>query len=346
MFNKRNTLFLVSSILLCLIMLASIQWGAVSISNKQMADAIQHIFQGKTPSSIYEGVFLQIRLPRVFLCLFSGAILSVSGVYMQGLFRNPLVEPGIIGTSAGAAFGASIVFVLAVYLPMDWKSLIGPLLVPLFAFLGATFATYLVYTISKNHQKTSILSILLVGLAINAMGLSGMGFMTYIARDPQARSINFWNLGTFSGANWQQVFIVLILMVIVLLSILKFAKPLNALLLGEEEALYLGVNIKQFRRRLLIINTLMVAIVTSFVGVIGFVGLIVPHIVRQLIGSDHKKLLPASMLIGACVLLLADLVARLLLAPSEIPIGIITSLVGAPIFILLLKKKLFIKSDA
>jgi len=256
------------------------------------------------------------------------------------------VEPGIIGTSAGAAFGASIVFVLAVYLPMDWKSLIGPLLVPLFAFLGATIATYLVYTISKNHQKTSILSILLVGLAINAMGLSGMGFMTYIARDPQARSINFWNLGTFSGANWQQVFIVLIVMVIVLLSIFKFAKPLNALLLGEEEALYLGVNIKQFRRKLLIINTLMVAIVTSFVGVIGFVGLIVPHIVRQLIGSDHKKLLPASMLIGACVLLLADLVARLLLAPSEIPIGIITSLVGAPIFILLLKKKLFIKSDA
>jgi len=346
MFNKRNTLFLVSSILLCLIMLASIQWGAVSISNKQMADAIQHFFQGKTPSSIYEGVFLQIRLPRVFLCLFSGAILSVSGVFMQGLFRNPLVEPGIIGTSAGAAFGASIVFVLAVYLPIEWKSLVGPLLVPLFAFIGAILATYLVYAVSKSQQKTNVLSILLVGLAINAMGLSGMGFMTYIARDPQARSINFWNLGTFSGANWQQVFIVLIVMVIVLLSILKFAKPLNALLLGEEEALYLGVNIKQLRRKLLIINTLMVAIVTSFVGVIGFVGLIVPHIVRQLIGSDHKKLLPASMLIGACVLLLADLVARLLLAPSEIPIGIITSLVGAPIFILLLKKKLFIKSDA
>lgn len=346
MFNKKNNLYIISSVALVIIMLAAIQWGAVSINNKQMLDAIEHFFQGKTPSSIYEGVFLQIRLPRVFLCLFSGAILSVSGVFMQGLFRNPLVEPGIIGTSAGAAFGASIVFVLAVYIPMDWKGLIGPLLVPLFAFLGATFATYLVYTISKNHQKTSILSILLVGLAINAMGLSGMGFMTYIARDPQARSINFWNLGTFSGANWQQVFIVLILMVIVILSVLKFAKPLNALLLGEDEALYLGVNIKQFRRKLLIINTLMVAIITSFVGVIGFVGLIVPHIVRQLIGSDHKKLLPASMLIGACVLLLADLVARLLLAPSEIPIGIITSLVGAPIFILLLKKKLFIKSDA
>jgi iron complex transport system permease protein len=346
MFNKKNTTYLVSSILLCLIMLASIQWGAVSITNKQMAEAIQHFFQGKKPSSIYEGVFLQIRLPRVLLCLFSGAILSVSGVFMQGLFRNPLVEPGIIGTSAGAAFGASIVFVLAAYLPIEWKSLVGPLLVPLFAFIGAILATYLVYAVSKSQQKTNVMSILLVGLAINAMGLSGMGFMTYIARDPQARSINFWNLGTFSGANWQQVLIVFTLLIIVIFSIFKFIKPLNALLLGEEEALHLGVNIKQFRRKILLINTIMVAIVTSFVGVIGFVGLIVPHIVRQFVGSDHKKLLPAAMIIGAAVLLLADLLARLLLAPSEIPIGIITSLVGAPIFIFLLKKKLFLKSDA
>jgi iron complex transport system permease protein len=327
-------------------MLASIQWGAVSISNKQMVDAIQHFFQGNTPSSIYEGVFLQIRLPRVFLCLFSGAILSASGVFMQGLFRNPLVEPGIIGTSAGAAFGASIVFVVAAYLPIEWKSLVGPLLVPLFAFIGSIVATYLVYSIAKSQQKSNVLSILLVGLAINAMGLSGMGFMTYIARDPQARSINFWNLGTFSGANWQQVFIVFIVLILVILSIFKFIKPLNALLLGEEEAIYLGVDVKQTRRKILFINTLMVAIVTSFVGVIGFIGLIVPHIVRQLVGSDHNKLLPASMLIGAAVLLLADLVARLLLAPSEIPIGIITSIVGAPVFIFLLKKNLFLKTDA
>jgi iron complex transport system permease protein len=346
MFNKKNTIYLISSILLCLIMLASIQWGAVSITNQQMVDAIQHFFQGKTPSSIYEGVFLQLRLPRVFLCLMSGAILSVSGVFMQGLFRNPLVEPGIIGTSAGAAFGSSIVFVLATYLPIEWKSLIGPLLVPLFAFLGAIIATYLVYVVSKSQQKTNIMSILLVGLAINALGLSGMGFMTYIARDPQARSINFWNLGTFSGANWQQVLIVLIVLTIAILSIFKFIKPLNALLLGEEEALYLGVDVKKFRRQILLINTLMVAIVTSFVGVISFVGLIVPHIVRQFVGSDHKKLLPAAMIVGASVLLLADLVARLLLAPSEIPIGIITSLVGAPIFIFLLKKNLFLKPDA
>jgi iron complex transport system permease protein len=346
MIKTKPSIYIIACCILVIVAIASIQWGAVSISNQQMLDAITHFFQGKTPSSIYEGVFLQIRLPRVILCALSGGILAISGVYMQGLFRNPLVEPGIVGTCAGAAFGASIVFVLAVYLPIEWKSLVGPLLVPLFAFLGATLSTYLVYAISKSQQKTSILSILLVGLAINALGLSGMGFMTYLARDPQARSINFWNLGTFSGANWQQVLIVGVLALFVFFSTLQFAKPLNAMLLGEEEAIYLGVDIKKFRRRILIVNTLMVAIITSFIGIIGFVGLIVPHIVRQLVGSDHKKLLPASVIIGATVLLLADLAARLLLAPSEIPIGIITSLVGAPVFIILLKKQLFIKSDA
>ena len=346
MSQNKPSILIIASILLCIVAIASIQYGAVSISNQQMLDAFKHFFQGKTPSSIYEGVFLQIRLPRVLLCAMSGGILAVSGVFMQGLFRNPLVEPGIIGTSAGAAFGASIVFVLAVYLPIEWKSLVGPLLVPLFAFLGATLATFLVYSISKNQQKTSILSILLVGLAINSLGLSGMGFMTYLARDPQARSINFWNLGTFSGANWQQVLIVAIMAIFVFFASIQFAKPLNAMLLGEEEAVYLGVDVKKFRRKILIVNTLMVAIITSFIGIIGFIGLIVPHIVRQLVGSDHKKLLPASVIIGATILLLADLVARLLLAPAEIPIGIITSMVGAPIFIILLKKQLFIKSDA
>lgn len=344
--QRKPSIYIIASCILGIVAIASIQWGAVSISNQQMLDAFTHFFQGKTPSSIYEGVFLQIRLPRVILCALSGGILAISGVYMQGLFRNPLVEPGIVGTSAGAAFGASIVFVLAAYLPIEWKSLVGPLLVPLFAFLGATLSTYIVYTISKSQQKTSILSILLVGLAINALGLSGMGFMTYLARDPQARSINFWNLGTFSGANWQQVLIVSILFIVVFFSTFQFAKPLNTILLGEEEAIYLGVDIKKFRRKILIVNTLMVAIITSFVGIIGFVGLIVPHIVRQIVGSDHKKLLPISMLVGGTVLLLADLAARLLLSPSEIPIGIITSLVGAPVFIILLKKQFFIKSDA
>jgi iron complex transport system permease protein len=220
----------------------------------------------------------------------------------------------------------------------EFKSITGPLLVPIFAFAGGLLATYAVYSLAKAQKKVAITSLLLIGIAINAVGLSGTGFMSYIARDPQARSITFWNLGTFSGASWNQVFITGIVAAIIFFVVLRYAKQLNALILGEEEASYLGVDPEKLKRRIMILNTAMVAVATAFVGVISFMGLIVPHVLRLLIGSDNKKLLPAAMLLGAILMSLADMGARLLLAPAEIPIGIITSLVGAPVFIILLKK--------
>ncbi len=336
---RRNKYFFPFLIVLLVVMLlCAIAFGAVSIRVSEMFSSLQHFFQGKNPANIYEGVFLQIRLPRVLLCAITGAILASSGVLMQGLFRNPIVEPGLVGTSAGAAFGASIVFVLAASMNTRIKELAGPLLVPLFAFGGGMLATYLVYTLSKNMRKVSITSLLLIGIAVNAIGLSGTGFMSHIARDPQARSITFWNLGTFSGATWMQVLITGSVAAFIFFLALRYSKQLNALLLGEEEASYLGVDTDKLKRRVMILNTAMVSVATAFVGVISFMGLIVPHVLRLLIGSDNKKLLPASMLAGAILLTLADMGARLLLAPAEIPIGIITSIVGAPIFILLLKK--------
>lgn len=257
---------------------------------------------------------------------------------MQGLFRNPIVEPGLVGTSAGAAFGASVIFVLAPKMSPALKTITGPLLVPIFAFAGGLLATFIVYTLAKNSKRVSIMSLLLIGIAVNAVGLSGTGFMSYIARDPQARSITFWNLGTFSGASWLQVFIVGAVAAIIFIISLRYSKQLNALLLGEEEASYLGVDTNKLKRKIMIYNTAMVSVATAFVGVISFMGLIVPHVLRLLIGSDNKRLLPASMITGAILLTWADMGARLLLAPAEIPIGIITSLVGAPVFILLLKK--------
>jgi iron complex transport system permease protein len=173
-----------------------------------MYGALTNFFRGRSSTNIYEGVFLQLRLPRVFLCAITGAILSVSGVLMQGLFRNPIVEPGLVGTSAGAAFGASVVFVLSAGMSPAMKSLTGPFLVPIFAFGGGLLATWLVYVLSKDAKRVSILSLLLTGIAVNALGLSGTGFMSYLARDPQARSITFWSLGTFSGASWPQVILV------------------------------------------------------------------------------------------------------------------------------------------
>ena len=257
---------------------------------------------------------------------------------MQGLFRNPIVEPGLVGTSAGAAFGASFVFVMGAQMNIHFKEVAGPLLTPIFAFAGGLLATYAVYALAKDAKRVSILSLLLIGIAINALGISGTGFMSYIARDPQARSITFWTLGTFSGANWMQVGIVGTVAAVIFVISLRYARQLNALLLGEDEATYLGVDPKKLKQRILLMNTAMVSVATAFVGVISFMGLIVPHVLRLLIGSDNKKLLPASMITGALLLTLADMMARLLLAPAEIPIGIITSLVGAPIFIILLKR--------
>ena len=338
MLQRNKFFFPVLIVLLIVMLLCAIAFGAVSIKVSDMFSAVAHYFQGKNPANIYEGVFLQIRLPRVLLCAITGAILSSSGVLMQGLFRNPIVEPGLVGTSAGAAFGASIVFVLAAGMSTQVKELAGPLLVPLFAFAGGLLATFLVYSLAKSVQKISITSLLLIGIAVNAMGLSGTGFMSYIARDPQARSITFWNLGTFSGATWNQVFITGTVAAVILIIALRYSKQLNALLLGEEEASYLGVDTEKLKRRIMILNTAMVSVATAFVGVISFMGLIVPHMLRLMIGSDNKKLLPASMLLGAILLTLADMAARLLLAPAEIPIGIITSIVGAPVFIILLKR--------
>lgn len=330
------------AVLLLAVLLAAIAFGAVAIHPSEMASSLKHFFSGQPSGNIHEAVFLELRLPRVLLCAITGAILSVSGVLMQGLFRNPIVEPGLTGTSAGAAFGASLVFVLGVHMDKQVKELTGPLLVPLFAFGGALLATYIVYALSKSAKRVSVISLLLTGIAINAVGLSGTGFMSYIARDPQARSITFWNLGTFSGASWLQVLIVGIVAAAVIAIVFSYSKQLNVLLLGEEEAGYLGVNTDKLKKRVMLMNTAMVAVATAFVGVISFIGLIVPHILRLIIGSDNRKLLPASLLAGALVLTLADIGARLLLAPAEIPIGIITSLVGAPVFIILLKQSHFI----
>jgi iron complex transport system permease protein len=338
MLRKNKFFFLLLILMLIAILFFAIAFGAVSILPSEMLSSLKHVFQGKEPANIYEGVFIQLRLPRVLLCAITGAILAVSGVLMQGLFRNPIVEPGLTGTSAGAALGASIVFVMAPNFSPAIKSFTGPLLVPFVAFTCSLLATYIVYALAKNAKRVSIMSLLLIGIAVNAVCLSGTGFMSYIARDPQARSITFWNLGTFSGASWQQVFIVGSVAAIIFIISLRYSKQLNTLLLGEEEAGYLGVDADKLKRRIMILNTAMVSIATAFVGVISFMGLIVPHVLRLLIGSDNKKLLPASMILGAALLVLADMCARLILAPAEVPIGIITSLVGAPVFIILLKR--------
>lgn len=337
-FNKQyKGTFLVLFIVLIIITVLSIRFGAVSISTNEIFSSLLKLFSGSDDMSLNERIFIEIRLPRSILCALVGASLAIGGVLMQALFRNPIVEPGLVGTSSGAAFGAALYFVLGAMFQYD----AGEWTLPLAACAGGILSTYLVFILSQSKQtgKSSITGLLLTGIAINALFLSGVGFLSYIARDPQARSITFWNLGTLSGANWHSVLIIGVSTTFCFIIALRYAKQLNALMMGEEEAQLLGINIKKLKIKVLLINVIMVAVATAFVGVISFVGLIVPHLLRIMKGSDNRFLIINSALMGGILLGAADLAARLILMPAELPIGIVTSAVGVPVFIILLQKK-------
>lgn len=326
------------AVLLLLSVTAALRIGAVELS---FVDIGQILLNGTGLSNapvdpISQGLFLQIRLPRVLLCATVGAGLSVSGVLMQALFRNPIVEPGLVGTSAGAAFGAALVFVLGKNINWAFTDALGLFLLPVVAFTFAFLATLLVYRISSVGGKVNVATMILAGIAINALATGGTGFLSYIARDPQARSITFWNLGTFSGADWTQFAIVFPVTIIGISLALRYTKALNILILGEDEVRHLGYNIDRLKIQVLLLNTLLVAIGTAMVGVISFVGLVVPHLLRLGRTSDNRFLVMASALLGGSLLTLADTVARRLVAPAEFPIGVITAFVGAPVFIWLL----------
>lgn len=321
-------------------MLASIRFGAIDFSLGQMWSSTLAAASGRVPATLDGRIFTELRLPRALLCLLVGASLGVGGALMQALFRNPIVEPGLVGTSSGAAFGAALYFVLGTLLHFDP----GTWMLPLAACAGGVVSTYLVFALAATSEdgRSSIVMLLLTGLAVNALFLSGIGFLTYIARDPQARSIVFWNLGTLSGASWRAVEVVGVTTVGGTLLAMGYAKPLNALMIGEAEATYLGVDVTRLKWAVLSVNVVIVAVATAFTGVIGFVGLIVPHILRMLRGADNRFLILASALLGATLLSLADLVARVSLRPAELPIGIVTSLVGVPVFVTLLRRRRYV----
>jgi iron complex transport system permease protein len=284
---------------------------------------------------IQRNVFLTLRLPRVILSILTGAVLGLSGAVMQGLFRNPIVEPGLAGTSAGAAFGAALVFVFG-GTTMAFTSPLGTLAVPIVAFIASFGATLLVYRVSSAFGKVNVFTLLLAGVAVNAVCGAGTGFLSYVARDPQARNITFWNLGTFTGADWRSVELVGVFFLLAFIWVRRHAKALNALMLGEDEAALLGVNPQRLILSLLIANTIMVATATAAVGVIAFVGLVVPHMIRILRGPSHTFLLTGSALLGAVLLGAIDIIARVIIPPAELPIGIITAVVGAPVFLIVL----------
>lgn len=282
-----------------------------------------------------ELILAQIRMPRTLLGLAVGMVLALCGVAMQGLFRNPLADPGLVGVSSGAALGAAVAIVGGAAFG-GLPEAFAPYLLSACAFVGGLLVTALVYRLGRRDGQTQVATMLLAGIALTALAGAAIGLFTYLADDATLRTLTFWNLGSLNGASYARLWPLLLATLAVALWLPRRARALNALLLGESEARHLGFDVERLKRELVFCTALGVGAAVAAAGLIGFIGLVVPHLMRLLVGPDHRLLLPASALAGASLLLLADLVARLALAPAELPIGIVTALIGAPFFLYLL----------
>lgn len=292
-------------------------------------------------------IFWVIRLPRLVLGLIVGGILALTGAAMQGLFRNPLADPSIIGIAGGGAMMAALFIVLGGGLLFQWLPIAGEVGLTVFTFIGALLTTILVFTLSLNRGKADVATMLLAGIAINALAGAVTGFLTFLANDEQLRDLTFWTLGSLGGATWQKVWITLIINILPIYLLLKQSKKLNALALGEAEAGHIGVKVNALKRTIVICTAISMGTVVAFCGIIGFVGLVVPHILRTLAGANHYYILLGSFLGGMLLLGLSDLLARTLAAPAELPIGIITAVAGAPVFLsLLVRQKMKLKHQS
>ena len=315
--------------------------GAVDIPIETIVDLGFEVFQSSDKDTVTQQVktiLFDIRLPRICLAILIGAILAISGAVMQGLFRNPLAAPSLIGVSSGASVGASVVIVLAGAW-LQSNTALGLSLVAVGAFIGSFLVTVLVYRLSTSALGTSVTTMLLAGIAVSALAGAVSGLLSYYADNEMLRQISIWQMGNLSTANWQRVVVLTVVAILVLSLFPRESKSLNALLLGESEARHLGIDVQQVKRKLILLTTLGIGAAVAIGGMIGFVGLIVPHIVRLLIGPDHRWLLPVSALAGGVLLLLADTIARIIIAPTELPTGILTAILGAPFFIMLLVQK-------
>lgn len=329
------------SLLLGLVVVWSVGVGAVSIPIPNvLAILLKQI--GWTVTAVepqQEAVLMVIRLPRVLLGVLVGAVLGISGAAMQGLFRNPLADPGLIGISSGASLFAVLTIVFQVKLMPMLTGQAGLYMLSIAAFTGAVVTTGLVYQLSRQGRTVQVTTMLLAGVAVNALSGALTGLLTYVADDAQLRTITFWGLGSLGGANWDMLQVIAPFVALPLLLMPRLAKSLNAFALGESGAEHLGINAGRLKQSVIVLATLGVGVSVAVAGAIGFVGLVIPHLIRLVAGADHRLVLPGSALLGAVVLTGADLLARTMVAPAELPIGIITALIGTPVFLYMLLKK-------
>jgi iron complex transport system permease protein len=319
------------AILLPVAALVSITVGTVDIS---LLDGLAAL-TGSSINSQTHTILIDIRLPRILLAIAVGAVLASTGAVMQGLFRNPLADPSLIGVSSGASVGASLMIVTAGGF-IKSGALLGLSLVAVGAFVGGFAATLLVYRLATSGIGTSVTTMLLAGIAIGALAGALNSLLSYFSDNDMLRQISLWQMGNLSGASWTKVIVMGAVALLLMGLFPRESKALNALLLGESEARHLGIDVQRVKRRLIVLTALGVGVSVALAGLVGFVGLIMPHIVRLAIGPDHRWLVPASALAGATLLVIADSLARIVVIPAELPTGILTALLGAPFFVALL----------
>lgn len=331
---QKNLFLSLSCVVLLALMVYAVTLGSVYIEPelilRSILEWIKYGMDGVTCDDSIRFIIFEVRLPRIILAVLTGSLLSMAGAVYQAIFQNPMADPYVIGISSGAAFGATIAII---FLPP--MMLLGNSIVSLAAFLSAILTSILVYFISKTKRGVDTFSLLLTGVVISTV-LSSFISLMMLAHQDEAMKIMTWTMGSFNAKSWNHVLTILIPTVIGIFFTIYHGKDLNVLVMGEEEAMTMGLDTKRLKRNMLLICALLTSIAVSVSGIIGFVGLIVPHFIRLIFGSEHKFLLKASFVFGAIFMLLSDTIARSLIDGFEVPVGIITSLIGGPLFLILL----------
>ncbi|MBW3521980.1 MULTISPECIES: iron ABC transporter permease [unclassified Chryseobacterium] len=337
--SKLYFYMILSTILLIFIAVWSLNTGVYDFGDRSAFEVLWKVIVGESDLSLSDKYIVwDVRASRIVMAIIIGSMLSVSGTSLQGLFRNPLATGDLIGLTAGATLMAAITIVLGGHFREYLPEAVQFSLVGIAAFIGSLLAMLLVYKISTSGGKTNVVMMLLSGVAISAIGFSITGFLIYISKDEQLRDLTFWNMGSLAAATWTKNIILAVILIISYTILLPKGKALNAMMLGEKDAQHLGINVERLKKQIVIIVSLMVGSCVAFSGTIGFVGLIVPYILRLLFKSNYSFILPLSAIFGSVLLLTADTVSRSVVEPSELPIGILTAMMGAPIFIAILLK--------
>lgn len=322
-------------ILLIISMALNLTIGAFGISTNEILNTLFKPEENK----IYYQVIMDIRLPRIILAVLVGIAFGISGAMMQTLFKNPLADPGLIGVSAGASAGVVIFMLFGNFLPnFLYDGFLSYLSLPFSAFLGAIITIFIIYKLSTVYNKVAVTVMLLAGIAINAMLGAIVGLFTYVSTEEELKSFTFWTMGSLANGNIKVIFTLIPIVLTTYLFAHNKKVELNLMLLGEDEAKNSGVNTEKLKKMIILFVSLSIGASVAFCGIIGFIGLVVPHIARLIVGSNHKFFIPLSAILGAFVLLWADSLSRTIIAPAELPIGIITAILGAPFFLWLLLK--------